>query len=275
MIPKAPGPASLPSALARQTRFLRLGASGVPALLAHPDWTSPRPFAVWMHGRTVSKELDNGRYLRWLRAEGGGIAACAIDLPGHGERYDPLMHHPSRTLDVIARVVDEIDGVLDALQAEFGGLFDPDRAALGGMSAGGMATLARLNHPHRFRCAAVEATAGNMGMLFQIDPARSGSDAALLHAIDPIRHTAGFRPIPLLALHSRGDRGAPGACLETYLDVLRARYRAVEADPALIHLQTWDTTGAPDEHNGFGRVAAEAKSIQTAFLERHLTGQGG
>lgn len=271
MIPGAPGPTSLPSALARQTRLVRLGPSNVPALLAHPDWASPRPFVIWMHGRTVSKEIDNGRYLRWLRAASGGIAACAIDLPGHGQRLDPLLHHPARTLEVIARVIDEIDGVLDALNA-YDGLFDRGRAALGGMSAGGMATLARLSRPHRFRCAAVEATAGNMGLLFQVDPARSGSDAALLAGIDPIRHTAGFRPIPLLALHSRADRVAPIACMQTYVEALRARYREAGADPELISLHTWDSTGAPDEHNGFGRVAAEAKSIQTAFLERHLLG---
>jgi len=72
----------LPSSLASRAKSVRFG--DVPALLAHPDWETPAPVVLWMHGRTVSKELDPGRYLRWVRA---GIAACAVDLPGHGERF--------------------------------------------------------------------------------------------------------------------------------------------------------------------------------------------
>lgn len=268
--------AALPSALARQTRFVRLGPTGVPALLAHPDWRTPRPVVIWMHGRTVSKELDNGRYLRWIRASAGGIAACAVDLPGHGERFDSLLQQPSRTVEVVSRMIDEIDGLLAALSGgEFGGVFDTSRAGIGGMSAGGMAALSRLcraKPAHGFRCVAVEATAGNMGMLFQIDPARGGADTALLRAIDPIRHLDGWKPVPLLALHSRADRVAPIACMETFVDALRTRYEQTGADPALIEFKTWEQTGAPDEHNGFGRVAAEAKSAQTAFFEQHLLG---
>lgn len=54
--------ARFPSDLAWRTRAARLGPSRVPALLAHPDWTTPAPVVIWMHGRTVSKELDPGRY---------------------------------------------------------------------------------------------------------------------------------------------------------------------------------------------------------------------
>lgn len=263
--------ASLPSALARQTRFVRLGPTGVPALLAHPDWASPRPVVIWMHGRTVNKELDNGRYLRWIRAARGGIAACAVDLPGHGERMDALLHHPGRTLEVISRMIDEIDGVLGALaDPAWSGVFDTARAGIGGMSAGGMAALSRLCRPHRFRCVAVEATSGNMGMLFQVDPSRRGADTALLERIDPIRHVEEFEPLPLLALHSRADRVAPVECMQTFIDALARRYADAGADAQLIEFKTWDQTGAPDEHNGFGRVAAEAKSLQTAFFERWL-----
>src|SRR5262245_11172372 len=74
----------MPSALRANARWQRLGPSDIPALLVHPDWNSgqPAPMVLWMHGRTVNKELDPGRYLRWMRA---GIGACAVDLPGHGE----------------------------------------------------------------------------------------------------------------------------------------------------------------------------------------------
>jgi hypothetical protein len=40
--------------------------------------------------------------------------------------------------------------------------------------------------------------------------------------------------------------------------------------PSLIESHTWPTTGAPEEHVGFGKVSNDAKNIQTAFLARHL-----
>ncbi len=82
--------ADIPSALASQARWVRLGegdigategVGGVPAMLACPDAESgePAPVVIWMHGRTVQKETDPGRYLRWLRA---GIGACSVDRRG-------------------------------------------------------------------------------------------------------------------------------------------------------------------------------------------------
>ena len=41
-------------------------------------------------------------------------------------------------------------------------------------------------------------------------------------------------------------------------------------DPSLIELKTWPTTGAPNEHIGFGRFSNDAKNAQTDFLRRHL-----
>src|SRR5690606_4692968 len=108
--------AELPSSLAKQTRFETLAkgpTEGVPALLAHPDWSAPAPTVLWMHGRTVSKELDPGRYLRWIRA---GIAAVALDLPGHGDRYSALMHKPENTLRVVEQMLGEVDHVVEALR---------------------------------------------------------------------------------------------------------------------------------------------------------------
>jgi alpha-beta hydrolase superfamily lysophospholipase len=120
----------LPSALREASRTTRL-AGTLPALLAHPDWKTPAPTMVWMHGRTATKELDPGRYLRWLRA---GIAVCAIDLPGHGERFDAALQEPERTLDVLAAALGEVDHVVEALAGdEFDGAFDLDRMGIGGM----------------------------------------------------------------------------------------------------------------------------------------------
>ena len=109
MIPRF---AQFPAALASRTQTSRLGPMRTPVLLAHPDWERPAPVVFWMHGRTVNKELDPGRYLRWLRA---GIATCSVDLPGHGERIDPAMQTPRRTLEVLAQMRAEIDGVVAAL----------------------------------------------------------------------------------------------------------------------------------------------------------------
>src|SRR5512142_2488603 len=103
--------ARFPAYLAERSRSVRLPGD-IPALLAHPDWERPAPTVLWLHGRTVSKELDPGRYLRWVRA---GIAACAIDLPGHGERSGERLHDPGRSLELIGRTVADIDIVVGAL----------------------------------------------------------------------------------------------------------------------------------------------------------------
>ncbi len=260
---------TLPSALAQQTRFTRL--AGVPALLAHPDWTTPAPTLVWMHGRTANKELDNGRYLRLIRA---GIAACALDLPGHGERLDPVMQTPERTLDVLEGMLRELDGVVTALgDPTWNGVFDTNRLALGGMSAGGMVTLRRLTEPHPFLAAAVEGSAGDLARLYTQSPPpglRVPHPPERVAALDPLPRVASWRPIPLLAMHSEADQVVPLACVTGFLAALRLRYAEAGASPALIELKAWPETGAPQEHSGFGRVASEAKTTFVDFLVRAL-----
>lgn len=266
--------ASMPGALAAQARLVRLAPEstpgGIPALIAHPDWARPVPLMIWLHGRTVSKELDPGRYLRWIRA---GIGACAIDLPGHGERFDPDAHRPERTLHIVRQAIAEIDSIVRAmLGPEFRlpdgrQAFDANRLAIGGMSAGGMVTLRRLCDPHPFVCAAVESTAGDFSRMASYE---GRYDRALLDSLDPMRHLGAWRPIPLLALHSEADEWVPVGAIRTLIEALRARYASLGADPDLATLTTWPTTGAPAEHSGFGRVSNDAKNIQTAFLALHL-----
>ncbi len=272
-MPRPADPSALPSALARQARFVRLGGT-IPALLAHPDWATPRPTVVWLHGRTVHKELDNGRYLRWLRA---GMATCAVDLPGHGERLDPAMHLPVHTPDLVARGVSEVDAILAALAAPtFAGAFDAGRMALGGMSAGGMITLRRLCDAHPFRCAVVEGTAGDLEMLYSGAARPVSQRGPRLHAperiapIDPMPRLGSWRPIPLHAMHSESDELVPVACIRSFVGALGARYAAAGAGHVPVELRTWPRTGAPLEHNGFGVVAAQAKTLQGEFLARHL-----
>ncbi len=275
---------TLTQSLAERSRLATLPVGdGVPALLCHPGKGEPAPVLIWMHGRTVDKFLDPGRYSRLVRA---GIAVCAIDLPGHGERPGPRMHDPTRSLEVIEQASGEIDDILACLNGPeiartLDGPMNTGRAALGGMSLGGMVTLNRLTRPHPFRCATVEATSGNLkGLYFGengTDPADwpVSHDPGAVARVDPIEHLAGFEPLPLLALHSETDAMVPWPVQSTFLDHLRARYRDAGADPALVSVRTWHETGAPSEHVGFGRVSAEAKNLQTAFLEEHLLGPAG
>lgn len=258
--------AQLPRSLAERTVTDSLG-DGVPALIATPPGDDPVPFVLWMHGRTAYKELDPGRYLRWIRA---GIAAVAVDLPGHGERLVPGAQDPEHTPAVVEQMVGEIDGVLASLRERHPRL-DAARCAVGGMSAGGMATLRRLCDPHPFLAAAVEGTTGDLTALY-FPPAGHGKnwpishDRASVERIDTARHLRGFRPVPLLALHTEGDELVPIGVQRSFLERLEDHYLAAGADPGLIRLHTFRDTGAPQEHAGFGRFGNDAKNIQLEFL---------
>lgn len=234
-------------------------------MLVHPDWDAdqPAPTVIWMHGRTANKELDPGRYLRWLRHD-PGIAACAVDLPGHGERLDETLQDPSRTLDVVVQMAEEIDAIVTAL-ADYG-VFDLDRLAIGGMSAGGMAALVRLCREHSFKCAAVEATSGSWMHQQQREMFRH-FDEDEINRLNPIEHLDTWREIPLLAIHSVGDEWMNIDGQRAFINALRERY----TDPDLVSLVEYEQTGAPYEHVGFGKRAAAAKNRQLAFLSTHLT----
>lgn len=273
----------LPASLIEKSRVVRLsgdrvrnpdGSAGIPTWLTHPDWITPAPTLLWLHGRTAYKEIDSGRFARLLRA---GIAGIAIDLPGHGERADARGESAVSTLEVMREAVAEIDLVIEALaDPVWQGAFDLDRLAIGGMSLGGMATLRRLCEAHDFRCAAVECTSGDLNALYNNTtgtlPWGVSYDADEIAPLDPSTHLAGFRPIPLLALHSESDRIVPWAIQRGFLDRLRERYTEVRASPGLVETRTWESTGAPEEHSGFGRVANEAKTELTGFLCKVLLG---
>lgn len=256
------GPTSpMPKSLRAHARWERL--AGVPALLVHPDppgaATSPRPFLLWMHGRTAFKEMDNGRYLRLLRA---GIGTVAIDLPGHGERADPPLQASEGTMQVIEATLAELPGVLDALGAFPG--FDRARSAIGGMSLGGMVTLARLCRPHAFRAALVEATTGDW-----TDLAGTAHDPVRSDAMEPARHLDRWTPVPLLALHAELDEWIRLEWQRGFIE----RVRAVNGE-APAELTVFPRTGAPHEHIGFGTFGPQAKDAGTAFLARHLLPEG-
>jgi dienelactone hydrolase len=236
--------ARLPSFLLARARFERFAGGTVPVLLAHPTWNAGErvPLVLWMHGRTASKELDPGRYLRLLRA---GIGVCAIDLPGHGERLDRTHQETDNTLDTILEMVAEIDAVVaDALAMDG---FDGSRLGVGGMSAGGMATLVRMCRPHPFRCASVEAATGSWESQLH-RPMFEHRAASEIAARDPMINLEDWTEVPLQAMHAR------------------ERYE----HPEHIELIVFEETGAPYEHAGFGRFAATAKEAQVAFFQRWL-----
>ena len=255
--------ARIPSSLIENTRWVRLGEDEqIPTMLIHPDWQESddgamSPIMLWMHGRTVDKELDPGRYLRWMRA---GIATCAIDLPGHGERIDAALQQPDRTFDVVMQMLSEIDEIVATLRERYVS-FNSSQIGIGGMSAGGMTTLARLTQQHEFTCAAVEGTTGSWSHQFKRDMFKH-RDINEVHALNPIEHLGRWQEIPLQAIHTKADEWVKYTGQLEFIEALRKRY----ANPELIEFVTYESTGAPYEHAGFGKKATDAKTRQTKFL---------
>lgn len=231
-------------------------------MLVHPTWNKDDkvPIMLWMHGRTVDKELDPGRYLRWMRA---GIGTCAIDLPGHGERLDPEAHKPENAFDVINQMADEIDSIVEALDSIT--FFDKARMGIGGMSGGGMASLARLTQPHTFRCGCAEAASGSWQHQVDRPMFRCRSNEEIAER-NPILHLDKWREIPLQTIHSRMDEWVDYEGQLQFINALREKY----TDEDLIELITFEETGAPFEHAGFGNKSADAKKKQLEFLKLHL-----
>ena len=168
-------------------------------------------------------------------------------------------------------MVGEIDGVLESLKDL--GPIDMTRLAIGGMSAGGMVTLRRLCDRHPFKGACIEGTTGNLAGLYFPEPGTPTRVWPTTHShkevsrVDPQERLEGFAPIPLLALHNEGDSMVPIAGQRVFLDELRGHYQSKQADPGLIELRTFENTGAPGEHAGFGKFANDAKNLQLAFLK--------
>ena len=249
---------TLHSELRENARQIRLGKD-VPALVVVPEaGAAPAPMLVWMHGRTADKALDSGRFLRLLRR---GIGSCSLDLPGHGERFDEALQEPAAVLPIVEQMVQELDGVLaDLIQIEG---INPERIAIGGISAGGMASLIRCCSEHPFAAICVEATTGNLAY-------RASSilaDPTRVARLDPIHHLEHWRPVPLLALHNLLDEWVDVDGQRFFIDALRGRY----TDQELIDFHVYERpTGAPHEHSGFGQFSGDAKDRQVAFLARHL-----
>ena len=160
-------------------------------------------------------------------------------------------------------MIDEIDELIEELTTQ--SLFDESRLGIGGMSAGGMATLARLCQAHPFRCASVEAATGSWEHqrhreMFQ------GRGRGEVADHNPIVNLEGWREIPVQAIHSRLDSWVAFEGQEAFLEELAFHYQRAE----LIELVAYDETGAPFEHAGFGRMSSDAKDRQRDFFKQWL-----
>jgi fermentation-respiration switch protein FrsA (DUF1100 family) len=119
----------------------------------------------------------------------------------------------------------------------------------------------------------VEATTGDLAALYHPEAGRSwpvNHPPERIAPLDPAQHLKHWRPIPLLVVHSEADRSVPFAGMRGFLERLREHYRSKGGDVADIEVLTWPQTGAPDEHQGFGRYSNDAKNAQTAFFAGHL-----
>lgn len=229
------------------------GRIPVVVVLPHEAAARPVPFLLWFHGRTVTKELDSGRYLRLLRA---GIGCVAVDLPGHGERFDAAMQKPEHTLEIVLQAAGEIDDLLHDL-ATIDGL-DRSKTVIGGMSAGGMVSMVRGCSPHGFAGMLLECSTGD----WNFQRARAMYRADLVAAHNPVDHLHAWREIPVLALHATHDEWVAVEGQRHFIGALQAR----ATQPEQITLHEYESTGAAYEHMGFGRVAPDAKTRATAFV---------
>jgi len=245
-----------PSTLRRASHWCRLVDGSVPVVVMRPENrpVGPLPFLLWFHGRTVTKEIDSGRYLRLIRA---GIGCVAVDLPGHGERLDEAMLDGHRTLEVVEQAAAEVDAILRDLEQ-----FDLDmsRAVIGGMSAGGMTAILRGCSPHPFCGILLEATTGD----WESQRSRPMYQPALVARLNPIEHLSQWRDIPLLALHCELDEWVALEGQRKFVDAVRAK----SSHPQKIELHAYPATGAPHEHMGFGRMAGDAKRRGTEFVAK-------
>lgn len=239
------------------TVFMHPAMKADPPSGAHLASDAPRlPTVLWLHGRTVNKELDPGRYQRLLAA---GMAVIAMDLPGHGERADPALQQPGSLAALIDAALPEIDRLASWCTTQPG--IDSARLAIGGMSAGAMIAACRLCSAHPFTGLLMESSTGDLLTL----PRAADRGGGRLAALNPIDRLVDWREIPVLALHSELDSVVPIGSQRRFIDALRRRATTLRER---ITLHSWPATAAPNEHAGFGRVAADAKLLGTQFLQR-------
>ncbi len=79
---------------------VRAGLAPIPVLLYRP-LSQPKGIAIIAHGYSADKELMQGFSIAFARL---GLAAYALDFPGHGEAQDALSANPSQLEDTLQAV---------------------------------------------------------------------------------------------------------------------------------------------------------------------------
>ena len=245
--------ATLPSYILAHSKKILIGE--VPALIGIPEDSSNPPWLLWLHGRTANKEVDPGRYLRLLRS---GIAFCAVDLPDHGERAGPKKDDPTAVLDIVNQMTEEIDQIVDWMNINT--QVDSSRCAIGGMSAGGMSAIQRLTQVHNFIAASLEATTGNWESQGS-RPMFNLISRNVLKMISPMNNLDQWTPLHVLAVHSKNDHWIDYEGQRLFIEKIKSIN-----EEFTVKLISYENTGAPFEHIGFGNKSSANKDTQVNFL---------
>lgn len=185
----------------------------VPLLIVCPaGGVMPLPTVLWFHGLGADKEL----HLPELRRFAGlGLLAIGVDAVGHGQRRladfeQQFARPPAQTArlfnSLVAQTVAELPRLIDALVD--GGLSDPQRIAVAGVSMGGCIVYGAASNDRRLR-----AAVALLGSPAWLQPA----NAAL-----PVEH---FFPTALLSITAEKDEVVPPAAARALHGQLEARYR--------------------------------------------------
>jgi dienelactone hydrolase len=211
----------------------------VPVLIVRPAGaTAPLPTVLWLHGLGADKELHRSDLQRFAAA---GLLAIGVDAVGHGQRrlpdFEQQFAQPPAQRErlfntLVAQTVAELPGLLDALVD--GGLSDPQRLAVAGVSMGGCITYGAVSRDRRFRAAV--ALLGSPAGLFA-----AGADAV----------AARFYPTALLSITAENDCVVPraAACalhqqLASYYaeQPERLAYRVIAGAPHFMNVADWIRT---------------------------------
>ena len=176
-----------------------------PSPLKGEGATEP-PLVIVLHGLRSIKE----NYLKTsYRFAQRGFRAVAMDLRQHGERD----HAGDRDAHLEAAYVPTMLAIIEKSVADIGAVIDhfgAAKAAIHGVSLGGIITFAALLAEPRLTVAAVAmGTPDWAGMLKTIGLTPEHPQFAFIEAASPLARATAIAPRPLLMLHGTVDETVP------------------------------------------------------------------
>lgn len=185
----------------------------VPALIVRPvGGDAPAPTVVWLHGFGADKELHLPELCCLAEA---GLLAVGMDAVGHGQRrladFEQQFSgspagNPRLFYRLVSRTAAELPQFIDMLVE--GGLTDPKRVAVAGVSMGGCIVYGAVTADRRIGAAA--ALLGSPEWLLPDSPHL---------ALDR------FSPTALLSITAENDTVVPSAAAQALHTRLSPRYR--------------------------------------------------